>query len=104
MKRHVYVRGERIPVKQRRFFILEGRAFKPTKKHKHLKRKIELRRNAKTRTKLVTLVHEMIHMLDHRLSESTVLRLEDGIVQMVEENPEVFSRLWELLDQTKRKK
>lgn len=100
MKRHVYVRGEKVPVKQRQFFVLEGRAYKPTKKHKHLQRKIELRRNSKQVTKLATLVHEMIHQLDHRLSERTVLLLEDGIVQMVEENPEVFSRLSGLLEKS----
>lgn len=35
----------------------------------------------------------MIHQLDIGLSERTVLRLEEGIVQMVEENPEIFHEL-----------
>lgn len=85
-------------MKQRRFYVLEGRAYKPTKKHKHLQRKIELRKNAGRRMKLITLVHEMIHQMDHRLSEQTVLQLEEGIVQMVEENPEVFSDLSSYLE------
>lgn len=98
MKRHVYVRGEKVPVKQRQFFVLEGRAYKPTKKHKHLQRKIELRRNSKQLMKLSTLVHEMIHLVDHRLSERTVLQLEAGIVEMIAENPETFSKLSGLLE------
>jgi hypothetical protein len=44
---------------------------------------------------LSTLIHEMLHQLDHRLSEKTVLRLEESILELVLENPEVFSRLWE---------
>ena len=92
-KRHVYVRGEKIPVKSRRFYVLDGRAYKPTKKHKHLQRKIELRKGMRGTRKLSTLIHEMLHQMDHRLSERTVLLLEAGIVEMVQENPEVFHSL-----------
>ena len=97
-KRHVYVRGSKIPVYYRRFYVLEGRAYKPTKKHKHLERKIEIRKSARPLAKLSTLIHEMLHQLDHRLAESTVLQLEAGLVEMVEENPEVFSDLSRLLE------
>lgn len=56
-------------------------------------RRIELDRRLRGARKLSTLVHEMIHQLDIGLAERTVLRLESGIVEMIEENPEVFHEL-----------
>lgn len=42
-----------------------------------------------------TLVHEMLHQMNFRFSERTILRLEEGLMELVEENPEVFRDLWE---------
>jgi len=94
MKRHVYVRGQKIPVKSGRMETTVGLAFKRTKSDRRpVRRRIVLRRNLKGAKRLSVLVHEMIHQLDIGLAERTVLRLEDGIVQMVEENPELFYEL-----------
>lgn len=97
MKRHVYVRGEKIPVKQRKFYVLDGVAYKRTKSDKRrIERRIELRRGMKARRRLAALLHEMIHQADIGLSERTVLRLEEAFLEMVLENPEIFhNSLWE---------
>ncbi len=95
MNRHVYVRGEKIPVKRRRLRpSADGRAFKRTKSDKrHVNRRIELERNLRGVAKLSTLIHEMLHQLHIGLAERTILKLESGIVQMVGENPELFHEL-----------
>ena len=95
MPRHVTIGGKKVPVSRKRWKSLHGRAFKPTKSYPGLKRRIEVHRNLRGIGLLSTLIHEMLHQLDHRLSEGTVLRLEESILEMILENPEVFSGLWE---------
>jgi hypothetical protein len=89
--RRVRIRGVKVPVRRkdlsRRRHI--GESFKAGK------RRIEVADSLRGKRLLSTLVHEMLHQLDHRLSERTILRLEEGIVELVLENPEVFDRLWD---------
>lgn len=100
-KRHVHVRGKKIVVRSRRLRGCEGMAYKVTRREKengtanprHEPRRIELRKGIRGVRKLSTLLHEMIHQLDIGLAERTVLRLEEGLVQMVEDNPELFHEL-----------
>ncbi len=90
MTRSVRVRGEKIPVRKRRMSRYDGLAYQTGRK------KIVLRKGLRGIKQLSTLVHEMLHHLDAGLSERTVLRLEEAIVGLVLENPELFhNRLWE---------
>lgn len=71
-----------------------GYAHKRSKSDKRpVRRRIEIQKSLKGHAKMRTLVHEMMHQLHIGLAERTILQLEDGIVQMVEENPEVFHDL-----------
>lgn len=94
-KRHVIIKGKKVPVMVRR---LVGGALGHAYKRgggdrQQIGRRIELHKHLRGARRLSTLVHEMIHQLNIALAERTVLRLEEGIVQMVEENPEVFHEL-----------
>lgn len=91
MAKRVRIRGVSVPVKRsalsRKGYI--GYSWKGKK------RRIEVDRNLRGKALLSTMIHEMLHQLDHRLSERTVLELEEGIVELILENPEIFDRLWE---------
>ena len=95
-RKHVLIRGEKVPVKMRALKKsgVVGLAYKPTKGDRRpVRRRIAIEKTMRRHARMRTLVHEMIHQLDMGLSERTVLRLENGIVQMVAENPEVFHEL-----------
>ena len=95
MPRRVRIKGVSVPVRRRKLQDCVGQAFKPTPAHPSIRRRIELHTSLRGVKLLSTLIHEMLHQLDHRLSEGTVLRLEESILEMILENPEVFSGLWE---------
>jgi hypothetical protein len=98
LKRHVVIRGKKVPVKTKRISAL-GYAYKRHKSDRRpVTRRIELHSNLRGAKKLSVLVHEMIHQLDIGLAERTVLRLESGIVEMIEDNPEVFHELADRLN------
>lgn len=101
MKRHVYIRGEKVPVVRKRLRPGHyGSAYKRTKSDRRpCRRRIEIAKHLRGHAKLSTLVHEMLHQLHIGFAERTILRLESGIVQMVMENPEVFQNLNETTDQ-----
>ena len=85
-KKYVLVRGRRLRVKRRKLARgTAGVVFKRTR--------IEIAPDLRGVWKLSTLVHEMIHELDFRLSERTVLKLEEGLVGLVHDNPELFHEL-----------
>lgn len=89
MKR-VRVKRRAIPVRTRK---LSAGTWGQASKHSDGKREITLRPGLSGIARLRTLVHEMLHHADFRLGEKTVLALEDEIVQMVIENPELFHEL-----------
>jgi len=95
MKR-VHIKGKSVPVERKAMQRFDGLAYKRSKNDKRpVRRRIVLAKRLRGVKKLSTLVHEMLHMVDHRLSEKTVLQLEDAITEMVIDNPEVFHGLWE---------
>lgn len=91
MGRRVRIRGTKVPVRRKYM----GHLWYIGSSFKKRNRRIEVADSLRGKRLLSTLVHEMLHQLDHRLSERTILRLEEGIVELVLENPEVFDRLWD---------
>lgn len=90
MKRHVRIRGAKVPVERRKLKAYDGLAYQSGPR-----RRIVLNRRLRGVQQLSTLVREMIHQAHLGFSERTVLRLEESIVEMILENPEVFhNRLW----------
>ena len=96
-KRHVYVRGEKIPVERKKMERFDGLAYKrPKRDRRPVRRRIVIARRLRGVKRLSTLVHEALHIIDMRLSEQTVLRIEEAMVELVIDNPEVFhNQLWE---------
>lgn len=87
------MRGRKIPVRRRRLLPkLVGLAFPPQGQDPG---SIVLERSLRGRRALSTLVHEMLHQMNFRFSERTILQLEEGLMELIEENPEVFRDLWE---------
>ncbi len=87
------MRGRKIPVKRRRLLPkVVGLAYPPQGQDPG---EIVLEKSLRGRRAMSTLVHEMLHQMNFRFAESTILRLEEGIMELVEENPEVFRDLWE---------
>ena len=97
MTRSVRIRGEKIPVERKSLCAADGLAYKRTKSDKRpVRRRIVLRKNLRGVKQLSTLLHECLHQIHIGLSERTVLRLEEALVELVLENPELFcNRLWE---------
>ena len=85
-----------MPVERRKLTAYDGLAYKRTRSDKRsVRRRIVLRKNLRGVAQLSALLHECLHQIDHGLSERTVLRLEEAIVDLVLENPEVFhNRVW----------
>ena len=93
MPRRVRVKGRKIPVRRRRLLPkLIGLAYPPQGQDPG---EIVLEKSLRGRRALGTLVHEMLHHMNFRFSEKTILKLEEGLVELVEDNPEVFRDLWE---------
>lgn len=90
-RRRVRIRGRSVPVRRS---SLSGKGYVGYS-WKGKGRRIEVDRNLRGVKLLSTLIHEMLHQLDHRLSERTVLQLEEDLVELVLENPEVFGSLWD---------
>jgi hypothetical protein len=96
MPRFVHIRGRAVPVVRRRINGYAGLSFKRAQDDRRpVHRRIELHRGLRGLRQLSVLVHEMIHQMDLRFSERTVLALEAAIMELVLENPEVFDGIYE---------
>jgi|SoiMethySBSTD1v2_1073268.scaffolds.fasta_scaffold25764_4 hypothetical protein len=96
MPRVVHIRGRAVPVLRRRLNGYAGLSFKRAQDDRRpVFRHIQLHRSLRGVRQLSVLVHEMIHQIDLRFSERTVLALEAAIVELVLENPDVFDGVYD---------
>jgi hypothetical protein len=85
-----------VPVRRKALNGYAGLSFKRARGDRRpVVRRIELHESLRGVRKLAALIHEMLHQLDLRFSERTVLALEAALVELILENPEVFHDFYE---------
>ena len=80
----VQVGRRRVPVHRRKLVKLQGTTNR---------RRILLDADLGKFSSLSVLIHEMLHVVDWRLSEARVLQLEYALVSLVLANPDLFKSL-----------
>lgn len=89
-KRVVRVKGKMLTVVPRRMTKLFGSTYWVPNGTKGT---IQVDQSLRTHSLLSTIVHEMVHQMDWRLSESRVRHLEYSLMHLVLSNPELFAEL-----------